>query len=236
MRVAQVINGEHYAGAERVQDLLAAELCRRGCETTFIALKPRLFDDVRRSADTPLVRMPMAGRWDLRVVPKLASLLRYGNFHLVHAHEPRSLLVGALAARSCGLPFVYHAHSPSLEECEVQWRNAINYGVERILLPHAQAVICVSEGLSHRFAWLNRTRTAVHVVHNGVEQHPHEFKASPPMDEWCIGIVALFRPRKGLETLLQALAELRARGKQVRLKAVGGFVSPNYRKNIECLV
>ena len=57
------------------------------------------------------------------------------------------------------------------------------------------------------------------VVHNGVPT-PHATRESnPPRGEWRVGTIALFRPRKGLEVLLEALAMLRRRGRLVRLRA-----------------
>jgi glycosyltransferase involved in cell wall biosynthesis len=45
----------------------------------------------------------------------------------------------------------------------------------------------------------------------------------------------LFRPRKGLEILLEAMAVLRAQGAPVRLRAVGGFETPDYEAHIKGL-
>ncbi len=50
IRVLHVINGEYYAGAERVQDLLAKNLPACGFSTGFACVKPDLFDKLRESA------------------------------------------------------------------------------------------------------------------------------------------------------------------------------------------
>ena len=34
-------------------------------------------------------------------------------------------------------------------------------------------------------------------------------------DTWTLGAIALFRPRKGIEVLLEALAALRSRGREL---------------------
>jgi glycosyltransferase involved in cell wall biosynthesis len=49
-------------------------------------------------------------------------------------------------------------------------------------------------------------------------------------------MIALFRPRKGIEVLLEALAALRSRGMNVRLRAVGGFETPAYEAAVHALV
>ena len=76
----------------------------------------------------------------------------------------------------------------------------------------------------------------MHLVRNGVDAHAHALQPGLSRGEWTLGIVALFRPRKGLETLLRALAELRGRGRSVVLKAVGAFESESYQQRIEGVV
>ena len=55
---------------------------------------------------------------------------------------------------------------------------------------------------------------------------------NPAKPDWTLGMIALFRPRKGLEILLEALALLRSRGLPVRLRAVGSFETPEYEIHI----
>ena len=52
-RVLHLINGEHYAGAERVQDLLAQCLPQCGFEVGFACVKPKQFAELRQSQNTP---------------------------------------------------------------------------------------------------------------------------------------------------------------------------------------
>lgn len=76
----------------------------------------------------------------------------------------------------------------------------------------------------------------IYVVPNGVPTGK-PLTAWKYADEkpWIIGMVALFRPRKGLEVLLQAMALLLKRGKQIRLRAVGAFESHDYEIHIRAL-
>ena len=94
IQVLHLVNGEHYSGAERVQDLLARQLPRFGCEVGFACVKPRRFPEARQSKHAPLVKMPMRGRFDLRVVKHIVELVRSEGYDLIHAHTPRTALVG----------------------------------------------------------------------------------------------------------------------------------------------
>src|SRR5262245_45174319 len=92
-RVLHVINGEHYAGAERVQDLLAARLPEFGYEVGFACVKPVQFPNLRKSTQTPLYDLSMRSRIDLRAAWELRRIIRQDGYELLHAHTPRSLLV-----------------------------------------------------------------------------------------------------------------------------------------------
>ncbi len=74
-RVLHLINGEHYSGAERVQDLLARELPQFGYEVGFGCVKPLRFPAAREAKTAPLFEFPMRGRFDLRVVKKIVRLV-----------------------------------------------------------------------------------------------------------------------------------------------------------------
>src|SRR6185295_9775017 len=93
VRVLHVINGEHYSGAERVQDLLARQLPQFGFDVGFACVKPARFPSARETTTAPLAELPMRGRFDVRVVGQLVDLVRDGNYKLLHAHTPRSAMV-----------------------------------------------------------------------------------------------------------------------------------------------
>jgi glycosyltransferase involved in cell wall biosynthesis len=73
-------------------------------------------------------------------------------------------------------------------------------------------------------------------VPNGVPGSHLTVERQRPSASWTLGAVALFRPRKGVEVLLESLAMLRSRGANVRLRAVGGFETPAYESTIHKLV
>ena len=61
VNVLHVINGEHYSGAERVQDLLAGNLGQFGFQVGFACLRPGRFPEMREYATAPIHETPM--RW-----------------------------------------------------------------------------------------------------------------------------------------------------------------------------
>jgi glycosyltransferase involved in cell wall biosynthesis len=232
VRVLHLINGEHYSGAERVQDLLARELPQFGYEVGFVCVKPYRFPSARETTAAPLFEFPMRGRFDLRVVKKIVRVLAEGNYELIHAHTPRTALVGRLAARRSGLPLVYHVHSPAGHDSTRVFANAFNSLVEWHSLRGADRLIAVSPSLTRYMIARGFPADRVECVPNGVPSVPAAFDRAAPTGTWTLGTVALFRPRKGTEILLEALAALRSCGVDVRLRAVGGFETLAYETAI----
>ena len=232
IRVLHLINGEHYSGAERVQDLLARRLPDFGCEAGFACVKPRRFPIVRESRRTPLFEMRMRGRFDFRVVARLVDLVLEENYDLIHAHTPRTALVGQWAARRAGVPFVYHVHSPAGRDSTRRWLNWISARVERSAVIAAERLIAVSPSLREEMIRRGVPAERVSYVPNGVPAASLSIDRTRPTGEWTLGTVALFRPRKGTDVLLEALAVMRSRGATVRLRAVGGFETPAYESAV----
>jgi glycosyltransferase involved in cell wall biosynthesis len=215
--------------------LLAKQLPQFGCEVGFVCVKPRRFPAARESKDTSLVEMPMRGRFDLRVVKRIVRLIKGEGYNLVHAHTPRTALVGRMAAKRAGVPFVYHVHSPAGRDSTRQMINKINAVVEWSAVRNAQRLIAVSPSLQQYMITCGLAPDRVTCVPNGVPAIATVRDRRPPTGTWTLGTVALFRPRKGVEVLLESLAMLRSRGVDVRLRAVGGFETQAYEWSIHAL-
>lgn len=235
VRVLHVVNGEHYSGAERVQDLLALELPALGFEVGFACVKRGRFSALRRSKLSALYECPMRGPFDLRCVKRLVELIRTEKYALVHAHTPRSVLVGSLAARWAGVPLVYHVHSPTARDSTRRLQNFLNAKLERWSLRHAARLIAVSPSLRQLMCDQGFAAERVEYVPNGVPTAEAVSPRGRPRGGWTLGMVALIRPRKGVEVLLEALAKLRSQGHDVRLRAVGPFETPAYEAEVKRL-
>jgi len=226
--VLHVINGEHYAGAERVQDLLAMRLPALGFEVGFACVKPGRFAEARQSRQSPLYVVPMRAKVDLRAAWKIARLVRRHGYQIIHGHTARSALVGRLAAALAGVPMVYHVHSPTARNTTRRGLNRVNALAERWSLTGVSRLVAVSESLARHMAQEGFDPARIVVVHNGVPKVEPLPPRTPPRGTWTLGTVALFRPRKGVEMLLEALAILKRQGLSVQLRAVGPFETPRY--------
>ncbi len=232
-RVLHLINGEHYSGAERVQDLLALRLPEVGFQAGLACVKPKLFPDVRRAQRAPLYSVAMRSRFDLSSLKRLREIVRSYQYDVLHAHTPRTVMIGSILSRWTGLPLVYHVHSPVGRDSTRQLQNWFNGRIEWISLHNVRRMITVSSSLCDYMLSEGYSNDMLRIVPNGVPATESQRSSSLPTGEWTLGTVALFRPRKGTEVLIDALALLREQGKNVRVKAVGGFETPEYERQLK---
>ena len=234
-KVLHIINGEVYGGAERALDLLAEQLGQFGFEPTFACIKPGLYPKVRHARNVRLIEVPMRNRFDLRPAFRLARLIRREGFRLVYAHTARSAMIASLASKLAGVPLVYHVQSPTARDTTHRWKNWLNAVVERLSVARASALMPVSESLGNYVREQGYADPLISVVPNGVPCREPAPPRDPAKTEWTLGIVALLRPRKGVEVLLRALAILRSQGLPVRLRATGPFEAEDYKHEMKAL-
>ena len=198
LKVLHVVNGQHYAGAARVQDLLALSLPELGYDVSFACLLPDKFESQRQAQDSPLYNFPMKHRVDFRPTRRVAALVKSEGYDLLHSHTTRSAMIAAAASKMTGVPYVHHVHCQMNTEVGQRLQTLVNMGIERMACHCANRTIAVS-GSIERFLQKNGfTRTPITVVPNGVSKaamlKPRRELGQP----WTIGMVALLRERKGL--------------------------------------
>lgn len=232
VRVLHLINGEHFSGAERVQDLLATALPKFGYEVGFVCLKPKKFPEVRTS-DTQLFNLDMRSKFDFGCYKHVVDLARKNDYQILHAHTPRTLMVGSMAAKKLGCPLVYHVHSPVGRDSCRGFVNRLNTWMEKFSLRRVDRMICVSNSLAgYMKDELGHKSEKLRVVSNGVAPMESAQPRTASKGVWTIGTMALFRPRKGTEVLLDALKILKDKGTEVKLRAVGPFQTPEYEAEV----
>jgi glycosyltransferase involved in cell wall biosynthesis len=190
---------------------------------------------MRQARRTPLFDIPMRSRFDFRAAIRLARLVRSNRYQLLHTHSPRALLIARVAAALCEVPIVHHVHGNTSSEVAGRRFTRLNAWAERRSLPAAAAVIAVSASVADYLRSLGVPHQRLHVVPNGVPTRSNLADRVCHETNCTLGFVALLRPRKGLETLLEAAALLRSVGQAVRLRIVGRFETSDYEQQIHRL-
>ena len=231
--VLHLINGEHYSGAERVQDLLGMQLPQFGFDASYACVKPDKFPKMREAKKARVYETPMRSRLDTSTVKQLCEIVERQGFSILHAHTPRTVMLGSAVSKKTGVPLVYHVHSPTSRDSTRRVQNWFNSTVERLSLRNVAHLITVSHSLCWYMESLGYESHRLAVVPNGVPITDKRRSDTPPGKTWTLGTVALFRQRKGTEVLLDAMADLRKQSHDVQLRAVGPFETTEYEKQLK---
>jgi glycosyltransferase involved in cell wall biosynthesis len=157
----------------------------------------------------------------------VALALAAKRFHadVVHANTPRAGLMGAMARRLGGPPFIVRAH-------EHVPLTPVGRAVRGVLLRSASAVVAVSDYTARRFDEGLPHPCATRVYNSIDHSRFHPDHAEPaalreelriPSDAALLGQVAQITPWKGQDTAIRALAALRREGVDAHLVLVGGI-------------
>ncbi len=237
IKVLHLINGEHFSGAERVQQHLGNQLEQFGYTSHFACLKPGKFPEMSGLPVERVHSAEMRSRWDWSVVERVVELATETQAFLLHAHTPRAALVAAFAAHRMQLPWVYHVHSPTARDSTRRMINRINDCVERFSINSCDLVITVSRSLRREMLRRGVDRKRLVCVPNGVTAiEPIVASERLQSRRFRLGLIALMRPRKGVEVCLEAMASLKARGADATLELIGGFETEAYQHQITELI
>ncbi|TWU47590.1 D-inositol 3-phosphate glycosyltransferase [Rubripirellula tenax] len=237
LKVLHVVNGEHFSGAERVQSHLGRCLPKFGIGAGFACVKPGKFAAMLKEPGSDWGDghdASMTNRFDLRAAARVRELVIAHGYELLHAHTPRTAMITSIAARMTGLPWIYHVHSPASRDSSNAMANRVNAWIERQALRSCSHLITVSESLRMDCIRKGVAEEKVTVVHNGVPAVRPPRTVFPTVGgRWTIGMIALMRPRKGLEVAIDALAKLKERGHDVTLRVIGPFETTVYEAGIQ---
>jgi glycosyltransferase involved in cell wall biosynthesis len=218
-RVLLWTDSDQFAGTERHLAELEKGLRRIGVPV-MLACPP----------DTPLARtvlenggtirpLSSRGAHALTAVWRLRRWISCGEVNILHAHNGRTALLGAIACERlspgrliASLHFIHPART-----ARQGWRKNLSQRMHAWLNSRVDAWICVSEAV--RLAAEKRgdiQGTPAFTVRNGLDERVSErFENRPELDPERVNLVCVARlaPEKGHVTLLEAFADL---GEQAR--------------------
>lgn len=230
MRLAFVTNSLAYGGAERHSIGLANRLGERGHDCQLVYVKDDSSQLERLQGAAGLHGLHARRYLDLRALNALCSLLARLRPAVLLAANPYAMLYGALALRRSGVPaaLVTTLHFSGLLNAK-EWLQMLYY---RPLFWSADCLVFVCE--AQRSYWMRRmvAGRSNRVIHNGVDLahwQPAGQKESESArrtlgygaEDYVLGMCAVLRPEKNPVQLIDALADLQARGIPARALFIG---------------
>lgn len=163
-----------------------------------------------------VVTLDGRGPWDIRVLFRLAGLIRQERPDILHAFLGWANLAASVVGRPLGVPVIIWSY----RDLEI-WKTRVQWLVDRLAVRWADAVTCCSDAVRQFvLAHLKGQERKCSTVHNGVDLESFRSPRAAGRrelglrdDSPVIGAVArLDEPKKGLAVLLHALAQLAGEG------------------------
>jgi glycosyltransferase involved in cell wall biosynthesis len=238
LKVLWLIKGLGLGGAEKLLALSAPHVDRSRYEVEVAYLLPwknALVPDLER-AGVRVTCLNHARPFDLRVVPRIARFLRQRKIDLLHAHLPYSGIVGRVAARAAGVPYVLYTEHNVQERYHPLTRIA-----NQLTMRMCNLTIAVSEGVRESLLRSPLVPGArVRTILNGVDVEGLRRAAGAgpdvrtelgiPRDRRVVGVVNVFRPQKRIDLWIQAARKIADADPQAVFVLVGdGPILPEMR-------
>lgn len=219
-------------GVQAVQVTLARALAQRGLPVSCVL--PQAKGPHLRHLPERVQLVDLGTRNPLTLVRRLARYLRENRPRLLVAAQHHTIVAAVLARRLAGsrVPLVAVQHNTLSEVCRNSPYRLTRWFIPtalRLLLPQADTIAAVSEGVAQDLAdTLGIPRSRVTVLHNPVIGEDHAARAAevaghPWMDDKDAPIVLAVGSlieRKDFATLIRAFAQL-ARHPSARLVLLG---------------
>jgi glycosyltransferase involved in cell wall biosynthesis len=187
-------------------------------------------------AGIPVEEISIRGRMDRKAVARIRRLMSNGKFDLLHLFNNKAVSNGILAALGRAVKIIAYRGITG----NVSFWNPASWMT--YLHPRVDRVICVAEAvrryfLQMRWMGLRLPPDKFVTIYKG---HRLEWYREPPADlqpvgippeAFVVGCVANYRPRKGLEVLVEA-AGLLAEQRQLHLLLVGHMSSERLQQTI----
>jgi len=169
---------------------------------------------------------PIIGGWDVRVIPRLARLIRTCHPRLIHAMLFHANLASRWACKLAGFPtdrLLCEIQTVEIERRWHLWVDRFTHRACRLTIGNSPSVI------DHLAKHARIPRSRLRLVRGGID--PQRIQNAIPANREPLGIpkdtriilwVGRLDPIKGLQGLLQAYAKLKYRGDVVLLLAGQG--------------
>jgi glycosyltransferase involved in cell wall biosynthesis len=207
-------------GAQKIASTIAAHMSRRGWRVYFASDDRPAARNVQYLSAQGITHVCVPFDRRTKVFSALLRLERLAateRIDLIHCHDRRTVLAGAVVGRLSGVPMVYTAHNTFPDK----------YFTRAFLGHH---IVAVSEAVRQNLEQVfRRPRDSVRLIYNGVEVQPSDIAQRRALrEEWglrpparVISMVGRLTEQKGHRYLLEALPHVIRACPELRVLLVG---------------
>ena len=244
-RVLQLTSSLGFYGAEQMIMTLMTALDRESFDVRLGVLEKKRASSTAivsaaRAAGIDAVALPCQGWLDWGAIQGLKSLIQEEQIDILHCHEPKSRLYGAIVARMTGIPVVATHHLWTGQNL----RTRVVESIDAAVLHGCDKVIAVSSSVADTMRWARVSQRRIEVILNGIdlstfqdrdELQNDEVRASLgiPRGVPVVGAVGRLDIQKAHERVIEAAKKVTDAGQDAYYVILGEGVE---RPRLESLV
>lgn len=219
LRVIHVTQGLAMGGQEKLLVEFARQADRTRFDLQFVSLDNSgiLAPDIE-AAGWQVIYLNMPAGFRANLILRLSKLFRRSRVDVVHTHEDRQLIHGALAARLARVPLVIHTRHGQSPDLTWRQRTLVNFAAS--LTDH---FICVSQDVARLTSQHGVNPRKTSTIWNGIDLT--QFPYLGPNPNGPVVCVARLSPEKGIDTLIRTAALIVRDDPSFQLEIAGDGVS-----------
>ena len=243
VRVLQLTSSLGFYGAEQMIMTLVNALDRESFDVRLATLEKKRTSSTAivsaaRAAGIDAVTLPCRGWFDWDAIQSLKSLVEQEKIEILHCHEPKSRLYGAVVSRMTGIPMIATHHLWTGQN----FRTRLVESIDAAVLHGCDKVIAVSSSVAESIRRARVSPNRIEVIPNGIDLRSFkddfdtdEVRASLgiPAGVPVIGAVGRLDIQKGHERLIEAAKKVTDAGEDAFYVILGEGVE---RPRLEALV
>ena len=233
MKICHVITRMIVGGAQENTLLTCQGHLEKGHDVTLVTgpspgpegelLKQGVPDGLRVVTFPELVRQISPSN-DLKAKKKLIEFFKQEKFDVVHTHASKAGIIGRVAAKAAGVPFIVHTvHGLPFHKYQNPFSNAIYILMERYAAKKCDRIFAVAKAMVDQCV----------KAHVAPPEEELRQKLGIPEGAPVVGKVARLFELKGHDDLLKAAPQLVAANPEIRFLIVGdGILRPKFEAQI----
>jgi len=230
MKVIQLIGGGDIGGAKTHVLSLAKQL-NKEIEVKIISFREGVFADeaILLGIDITVIR----NKNIFKDIKQAISIIKEGNYDLIHCHGAKGNIIGYLCKRATNLPIITTLHSDyRLDYMHSFFKNITIGKLNALVLRKMDAYIAVTNNFKKMLISRHFNSNRVYAIWNGLnfnkkikkyDKNSFLNKFNIPYTDTTIliGIVARLNPVKSIDTLIKAAFEIKKTHKNIKFLIAG---------------
>lgn len=209
MRILYLINHAGKAGTEKYVYNLVKRFGGGETECYFAFNEAGLLSEQMDDLGVPCFQVEMKNPFDLAAAKKIAAICRANEIDIIHSHYPRENYIAVLSR-------LFYPKVKAIYTCHLTLKTGFSWWItNKLITPHNAKIIAVCNNAKELLVSNGVNPKKIDVIFNGIPYSEEENKPSSirqelgiPDDAFVISILARYHMSKGIDFLVDSIAEL----------------------------